>query len=265
MTRTRRAEADRLSRRVLLIGAFAGGVFGGVFAAIVSELTSSLHIPSVLGGAALHASLGAWLARWIDRAERSAITDPLTGLFNRRYFRTRLSDAIRRRARYGARGAILALDVDQMKAINDSLGHAAGDRALRLVAETIRQCVRSTDVPARVGGDEFAVLLLDHSLDQAASAAKRINASLRQKTKTWPVPLSVSVGVAAIDASPAQADDLLGAADLALYRAKRAGRDRVEVQAVDAMPRLTLEEVALRFGRAGALGGKLGERERALS
>jgi diguanylate cyclase (GGDEF)-like protein len=221
-------------------------VFGGAFAALATGLAGGIFLPSVIAGVVLHAAVGAWLGHAIKTAKLSAITDPLTGLFNRRYLKTRLSDAMRRRARYGTRGAILALDLDQMKSINDTLGHAGGDRALKLVADTIRECVRATDVSARVGGDEFAVLLLDHSLDAAASVAKRINTSLKQKTKTWSVPVSICVGVAQIDASLLQEEELLGAADDALYRAKRAGRDRVVVLTDDnkSPAGLTLEEAA---------------------
>jgi diguanylate cyclase (GGDEF)-like protein len=249
MVTTKRAEPGVSGRllRSSLLAAGAGAIFGSAFAALVTALAGGVHLPSVMAGGVLHAAISAWLGRSLELAKLSAITDPLTGLFNRRYLKARLSDAMRRRARYGTHGAILALDLDQMKSINDTLGHAGGDRALRLVADTIRQCVRATDVSARVGGDEFAVLLLDHSLDQAASVAKRINASLKQKTKTWNVRVSVSVGVAQIDPSLLQEDALLGAADDALYRAKRAGRDRVVVQTDDtkSTPRLTLEEAAM--------------------
>jgi diguanylate cyclase (GGDEF)-like protein len=269
MVTTRRADpgvGSTFSGRTLL-AASAGAVFGGAFAALSTGFAGGVYLPSVIAGAVLHAAGGAWLGRAFELAKRSAITDPLTGLFNRRYLKRRLSDAMRRRARYGTRGAILALDLDQMKSINDTLGHAGGDRALKLVADAIRESVRATDVSARVGGDEFAVLLLDHSLDQAASVAKRINVSLKQQTKTWSVPVSVSVGVAQIDPSLLKEDELLGAADEALYRAKRAGRDRVVVQADDnkSAPRLTLEEAAMRLGRALGRPGPAMSRDRILS
>ncbi len=263
-------QADPTNKKLLgstLLAAGAGALFGGSFAALVTAHVGVVHWSSVIAGGVLHAAVGAWLGRSLEQAKLSAITDPLTGLFNRRYLKTRLSDAMRRRARYGTRGAILALDLDQMKAINDSLGHAGGDRALRLVADTIRQCVRATDVSGRVGGDEFAVLLLDHSLDQAVSVAKRINASLKQKTKTWIVPVSVSVGVAQIDASLLQEDELLGAADAALYRAKKSGRDCVVVQTDDnkSPPRLTLGEAAMRLGQAVGRVDQVVQRDRLLS
>jgi diguanylate cyclase (GGDEF)-like protein/excisionase family DNA binding protein len=166
-------------------------------------------------------------AHQVEELERRARTDPLTGLANRAYFTERVDQALARRARVGDSIAVLFVDLDGFKLINDSLGHAAGDALLASVAERFRRTVRGADTIARLGGDEFGVLLEDVTdPGQPIVAAERIGETLRAPLRlaTRLVPIRASIGVV-IDAGEARsADELLRNADVAMYRAKAAGR-----------------------------------------
>ena len=169
----------------------------------------------------------------LDRSLELAVTDPLTGLRNRRYVRRHL-DAVLRNA--GA--AVLLLDVDHFKAVNDTHGHAIGDGALREVAERVRVHLRSADVVARYGGEEFLVVMTGAMAEDGRLVAER----LRQAVGSRPMmvdgvsfPVTVSVGVAAGMAG-SSGDDVISAADSALYRAKDNGRNRVEMASAQALP-----------------------------
>ena len=160
------------------------------------------------------------------RLAHLAAHDPLTGLANRTLFADRLDRALARARREGRPGALLLLDLDGFKAINDAHGHAAGDHALVAVAERLRGCVREVDTVVRLGGDEFSVVL--DGVDAAAEArrvAKRIRAALAEPLRLdggAPLALSASIGVAVFAGWEAPAD-LLRRADGAMYAAKRAG------------------------------------------
>jgi diguanylate cyclase (GGDEF)-like protein len=180
------------------------------------------------------AELSAALARAFafEVAENQAYVDGLTGLPNRRYLEELLDTVIPRR-RTGDRLGILMIDLDHFKQLNDRFGHATGDRVLRAVAETISNAVRLEDTPARYGGEEFVVVLRRASSDQAADVAERIRAEI---AAIPPVEMSlteritVSIGVAVADnAEPIDVRELIEAADSALYRAKKQGRNRVVV------------------------------------
>jgi diguanylate cyclase (GGDEF)-like protein len=163
-------------------------------------------------------------------------TDPLTGLPNRRGFSARSDAALAAARRQGVPCAVLALDLDRFKAINDGHGHAAGDVVLRGVGAAIRASVRGGDVSGRMGGEEFALLLPGDSIADAVSVAERLRALVRA---TVPHPaggdaaVTLSVGVATVGpGTPQEAlDAALAAADRALYDAKQQGRDRVLVAA----------------------------------
>ena len=168
--------------------------------------------------------------------QHQVLEDALTGLRNRRAFDARLAEESARQERYQRALALLMLDVDHFKAVNDQHGHEAGDEVLRRIAAVLRGSVRSTDVAARYGGEEFAVLMPETGLRQAAEAAERIRAgvaALRLASDGQRLDIRVSVGVAAVPESAADARDLVGAADAMLYEAKRAGRDRVRVAGRD--------------------------------
>jgi diguanylate cyclase (GGDEF)-like protein/hemerythrin-like metal-binding protein len=156
-----------------------------------------------------------------------AYTDPLTGLANRAMFADRLHQAVRRARRHAAAFAVLMMDLDGFKAINDTYGHQAGDVALQLTAQQFQRCVRGEgDTLARIGGDEFAVLL-PRLTDQQAPAlvAQRIIDSLAGPLDlgAHSVQLGTSVGIAVWPEHAGNSDALLAAADTAMYRAKRAG------------------------------------------
>jgi diguanylate cyclase (GGDEF)-like protein len=175
----------------------------------------------------------------IDRALRSARqrqhlqtlaqTDALTGLANYRAFRARLEEEIERSRRYGGPLAAIMIDLDDLKPINDELGHATGNRALVELASAIRAELRVTDFAARYGGDEFVVLLPHTGPDEARALAERLRRALALvDLGRRGLLLRASFGVSARPGgAEMSAESLIGAADEALYRAKRAGRDRV--------------------------------------
>jgi diguanylate cyclase (GGDEF)-like protein len=174
------------------------------------------------------------LARSQSALRELAQTDPLTGLANLRAFRARLAEEVKRARRYRTPLTCVMADMDNLKPVNDTLGHSAGDRAIAAVAAVIRAQLRETDFGARYGGDEFVLLLPHTDEDEGRVLAERICARL----KATPLELSgrriaigASFGLACLsERSPDQtAEDLVRAADSALYRAKGAGRGRVEV------------------------------------
>lgn len=159
-----------------------------------------------------------------------ATHDGLTGLFNRRWFGEELRAELAEARRYGTTGAVLFLDLDNFKDVNDTLGHAAGDQVLVKVAHVLRDAVREPDRVARVGGDEFAVLLRRISADQAEMAAQRLLESLRRIPVTvagGSFHVTASIGLASIPGQEQTPDDLLARADLAMYRAKETGGNQV--------------------------------------
>jgi two-component system cell cycle response regulator len=162
-----------------------------------------------------------------------AQTDGLTGLPNFRSFHARLEEEVSRAHRYGHPLACAMVDLDGLKEINDKLGHAAGNRAIVALADAVREELRDTDFAARYGGDEFVVLLPQTNESQGAQFAERLRRRLIEVSQEAGLPVRGSIGVAAVSAdeldSPEAAEDLLRRADEALYRAKRSGRDRVEV------------------------------------
>jgi diguanylate cyclase (GGDEF)-like protein len=161
-------------------------------------------------------------------AATSAATDPLTGLPNRRYF-DEFSSLLASRRRSGDAVAVLMIDIDKFKGLNDTYGHPTGDQVLKSVAGAITAAVRDQDVPARIGGEEFAVLLRNPGPDVAIEIGERVRQAVRDlDLRSVGVPgVSVSVGVANASSADESIQALLDRADHALLRAKRAGRDRV--------------------------------------
>jgi diguanylate cyclase (GGDEF)-like protein len=161
---------------------------------------------------------------------RKATHDALTGLHNRAWLTEELEDMHANAVRYGRRYAIMMFDLDGFKAINDRYGHAAGDRGLVAAARIAHDETRRGDVVGRWGGDEFLALLREADTAAAIAAAERIRARLLTadaETPEAPVELRAGFGVAAYPDAAATVDDLLRAADAALYVAKRGGGDRV--------------------------------------
>ncbi len=160
---------------------------------------------------------------------QAALTDPLTSLRNRRYADERLRQEWTLAQRQEKNLALMLLDLDNFKSINDSLGHAGGDEVLRRVASVLRDFARHQDVPCRIGGDEFSILCPETDLQGVEVLAQRICARLAA-AETWTGlehVISVSIGVASRDAQMQSSDDLLQAADHALFEAKRQGRNQV--------------------------------------
>lgn len=161
-----------------------------------------------------------------------ATTDSLTQLPNRRHFMQQFDAELARVQRTaGHRATILMFDLDHFKAINDRWGHSVGDQALRHFATILCSQLRKTDSAGRMGGEEFAVVLSDASIEQAVMFAQRIQSELAKAPVLHadePIPLAVSVGIATINASDSNAEATLSRSDMALYRAKRGGRNRIE-------------------------------------
>jgi diguanylate cyclase (GGDEF)-like protein len=161
----------------------------------------------------------------ILRLDEAANTDPLTGLSNRRAFDTLFDEELYRCERTRRPLALVLVDLDGLKGINDEYGHASGDVALKLVADILKSN-RRTDRAARLGGDEFAVLLPDTAPDIATRVAERLAASLRSVAE-FGFPVTLSLGVACAPGDGSTADELRHGADTALYAAKRRGGDQV--------------------------------------
>ena len=175
------------------------------------------------------------LAIAIDRAalkekagefEQLSVTDALTGLLNRRYIEERLMEEIKRSNRHGFPMSFMMLDVDNFKSYNDQFGHPAGDEALKIVGHVIRETLRGADVAARFGGEEFAILLPQTTAAEAATIAERIRLNVEEGN--FPHRrVTLSIGVASCSAELCSSQNLISAADKALYEAKRQGRNRV--------------------------------------
>ena len=161
-----------------------------------------------------------------------AETDSLTGVYNRRYFTSVAEREVKRCLRYGHQLSFIILDLDRFKRINDRYGHSSGDEVLINTVKVLRGCLREVDTLARVGGEEFAVLLPDTALEGARQVAERIRAAVA--TAEQPIPtggmgVTVSLGVAELLSSDTDFDSLYRRGDRALYTAKERGRNRVSV------------------------------------
>jgi diguanylate cyclase (GGDEF)-like protein len=166
------------------------------------------------------------LHRRVRALEEQAITDPLTGAFNRRQMQTTLAAAVERRRRSGERAALLMFDIDRFKDINDTLGHSEGDRVLKSLVALVGQRVRKVDALFRSGGEEFVLLLTGTRFADALSVAEDLRRLVQDARLVAGAHMSISVGVVEL-ALEQNASDWIEEADAALYRAKRAGRNRV--------------------------------------
>ena len=168
-------------------------------------------------------------AQTMERLRAEANLDPLTGLANRRRFRVALKNEVERWRRYGVPCALLLLDIDHMKSINDNYGHTAGDLVIHHIAHTLIAASRDNDTAARVGGEEFALLLAGVPEDKARLAAERLRATVSQSAVEGVGIVTVSIGVAACPEHANSERSLYAASDRALYEAKNGGRNRVAV------------------------------------
>lgn len=177
--------------------------------------------------ALLAALLGYGMGRREDNLRRDSSRDPLTGLFNRGYFELTFLRELALCARDGRSVALLVIDVDALKKINDGGGHDAGDGAIRAVADALRECCRSSDLAARWGGDEFVVLAPSTSKAQALALARRISDRLTERTaaRVPPAPVTVSIGVAVAEGDLVSSSQMFAHADAEMYENKQRAGD----------------------------------------
>lgn len=187
------------------------------------------QIPTEVGLLAQRAKQLIGIRQSIDRLRSEADIDPLTGLANRRRFRTALAREVERFRRYGTPCALLLLDIDYMKSINDEHGHPFGDVVIRHIAHRLTQVSRDTDTAARLGGEEFALLLAGIDADKAELAAQRLLSILSGELIEGVRRVTVSIGLAGCPAHANSERTLYAASDAALYVAKNQGRNRVAV------------------------------------
>src|SRR5256714_788775 len=167
-------------------------------------------------------------AHYFEKAQQLAYIDGLTGIYNRRYFELQIGSEIERASRYDGRLAIIMIDIDNFKRLNDEFGHLLGDEVLRQVSGVFGQQLRKVDVVCRYGGEEFAILVPQTSGGNALEVAEK----LRRMVEAYrfpgvPVKVTISAGVAEFPANGRTRDELVAAADAALYVSKEAGRNRV--------------------------------------
>jgi diguanylate cyclase (GGDEF)-like protein len=182
---------------------------------------------------AAQVSLALSRIKFIATLQTLSVTDALTGVPNRRYWDLRLAEEIARAQRYRYPLAVLMVDIDHFKRVNDTYGHQVGDVALQQVASRLRSNLRRTDVLARYGGEEFGVLAPQTSLEAAKVLAERLRHAIASEpiwvNSDLSIPLTISVGVAVFPEHGQNESDLVAAADAALYRAKEEGRNCVRV------------------------------------
>jgi diguanylate cyclase (GGDEF)-like protein len=193
-----------------------GGCFGRRDIAVI-ELFSQL----------VGASIGN--IKLFEKMQRQATTDGLTGLVNHRAFYDMLERELWRLRRYGGMISMIMVDIDNLKSVNDTFGHRAGDKVVQEVGRRIEQCIRQIDVAARYGGDEFAVILPNTSIDRAIIVSERMVDAVSKLPAAWnkeQISTSISVGVGQYDAS-SNPEDITSRSDQALYQAKQSGKNTV--------------------------------------
>jgi len=210
-------------------------------------------LPLLGNGSRVHIGLQTVLKFiWADDLEaeyqrklvEGALQDPLTGLYNRRLLEDRLASELAAAKRHGRLVSVLMVDIDHFKAVNDRLGHLAGDEALRMVARTLLATIRKEDFVARFGGEEFVVIARETGLDGAQLLGERIRRAVERSRCVWQdqelsVTVSVGATVSALPAEfvPGQTEpELIDGADRALYRAKQEGRNRVVAAPLAELP-----------------------------
>lgn len=204
---------------------------GGIFLANKNNHEMfTLEDEEILRNISCQASVAIENAKLYDETYQISITDGLTGLLNHMEFYRRLNETIEGSKRYNYSVSVLLIDIDHFKLFNDNYGHQVGDRVLKVIGEVIKTHIRAVDVCARYGGEEFVVVLREADLSQSLNLAEHIRSSIHaypfkhNGTTTW---LSVSIGIALFPCDAGNASELVKKADMALYDAKKAGRNRV--------------------------------------
>lgn len=226
-----RLESERLSRENSLLRAEASSN-----QLALAQANRAAELQKLVLGLVVVVVLGALFAIWLQRGlmrriARMAQTDALTGVLSRRHVLELGQRMMQRCRRDGQSCAMLMLDVDRFKEINDRYGHLAGDKALRAISAALSRCLRPADQIGRYGGEEFAVILPGADAKEAGAIAERLRAAVQMLKPDWAPgaqPLTVSGGIAVATDEIADFTELLGRADRALYRAKDAGRNRME-------------------------------------
>jgi diguanylate cyclase (GGDEF)-like protein/PAS domain S-box-containing protein len=178
-------------------------------------------------------------ANLFSEVQRLATIDPLTNVYNRRFFFERAQKELRRSVRYHNPMTIVMLDIDHFKAVNDQFGHPCGDEVLRRVADVCRSSTRNFDVIGRYGGEEFILLLPETGLEGAIATAERIRVEIERLKiimHNGRIGVTVSVGIASLGVENTELDQMLSQADQALYAAKQGGRNRIEIYKPDTGP-----------------------------
>jgi len=166
-----------------------------------------------------------------EKIQHQATTDGLTGLANHKTFYEILEKELWRSRRYGGQISLIMIDIDNLKKINDTFGHRAGDKVIREISRKIKECIRQIDTAARYGGDEFAVILPNTSLTDAVVVAERMVDSVAHSPVIWKkdlIPLSISVGLGQYNADT-NPEDITSGSDRALYTAKQEGKNTVRI------------------------------------
>jgi two-component system cell cycle response regulator len=169
------------------------------------------------------------LKQVIEERRRMAMSDALTGAHNRRYFMNHMRRELKRARRFGSEVSLLVFDIDHFKHINDTYGHLAGDAVLRQLGALIKNRVRRDDVPARTGGEEFAVILPEVGVEGAVQLAEKLRMAVESSTFKFEgtqIPVTISIGVAEWTPEVVDPQELVKATDEKLYEAKRTGRNR---------------------------------------
>jgi diguanylate cyclase (GGDEF)-like protein len=238
--------------RNILENVYFGLYFGSVYQVLPSRLAVVMGHPvllivaKVLNVAAATVVLCLLLWRWLALAIRErgqaeqrasdletlAAVDFLTGVYNRRHFETLARAELARCQRYMRPLSVMMIDIDHFKTVNDQLGHAVGDRVLKSVADLCRATKRETDILARVGGEEFAIMLPETTEAATIQFAERLRRLAHDCTVTAndeEIPVTISIGIAGASIRTSGIESLMRDADQALYQAKRSGRDRIAV------------------------------------
>ena len=224
-----RIRANPITRFIPVILQTAAGyrvedIRRGSEAGALGFITDPTDLPLLLARARTLLDFRAYL----DTCEEDALTDHLTGLANRRRFERQLEREVARTERYEHPFSLLLLDIDNFKKLNDTFGHSAGDEALRCIGKALREGTRGIDLAARIGGEEFAVILVETKQEGGLEVAERLRESIKAMTIPLAGHITASFGVAECPSHARNTRDLMGGADAALYEAKRAGRDRVQ-------------------------------------